>query len=144
MKKHLILGGIFAAALITAVLAAGNIADAEKPGADAGPKIPLSDEMVFGPYVSSDGSIRGTNVQVGGSILYYGDTLCEISGTKLSGVIIQFGMDTLVEHLTDCVSNFDGRTISLDGGADVLFKKGDILALAPGANADVEIYRDAA
>lgn len=49
-----------------------------------------------------------------------------------------FGGDTIVRHQNNCIAG-NGVLVTLDGGADVSFKKGDILVLVQTAT---EVFRD--
>jgi len=144
MNKTAIYSTIIASAIASlAILAVtSSEVDAVKPETEAVPKIPITDGLNFGVIVPNEGSITPGSSGFGGAQLLYGDTLCKINSLRQSGVLIVFGGDTTVLHQTNCFVSAAGELISLVGGADVNFKKGDVLVLAPRGGSNVEIFRD--
>ena len=103
-------------------------------------KFPVSEGLDFGLVSTASGRVGGS---IGGAHLFYGDTLCEFDSLDSArGLLIVFGGDTTVLHQTDCFTTASGELISLVGGADVDFKKGDVLVLARSGGFNVEIFRD--
>jgi len=94
--------------------------------------------------VSENGLIQVN--RLGGPILYYGDTLCEIESVNQgTGVVIHFAMETTVQHLTDCVNNVSGQLFKLEGNVDATFQPGDLLAVEINTDSPakiVEVHRE--
>ena len=143
MNKTAIYSTIIASTIaILAIFAfSSNEVNAIKPPTEETvEKIPISEGLDFGLVSISNGRI-GSGIS--GAHLFYGATLCEFEALHTErGILIVFGGDTTVLHETVCVTNTSGELISLVGGTDVSFKKGDVLVLARSGSFNVEIFRD--
>ncbi len=100
---------------------------------EAKPPQQSDSNIVISPIIQSIASQDGA-IQVldglGGAILYYGDTLCEIRTIdEGTGVVIHFATETTVLHLTDCVNQGTELLFKLEGDLDATFQSGDLLAV---------------
>jgi hypothetical protein len=129
-------------ALVVGIASSLTIADAAKPGSEPSPDIVK--RQFIQTIVSENGRIQINSL--GGAILYYGDTLCEIQSLHQgTGVVIHFAMETTVQHLTDCVNNADGQLFQLENSIDATFQAGDLLAVELNTDSPakiVEVYRE--
>ena len=145
MKKPITFGVIFVVAAVCAIalmsfMFEGNTVEAAKPE----PAPDIVKRQFIQTIVSENGRIQVGGL--GGAILYYGDTLCEIESVSPgTGVVIHFAMETTVQHLTDCVNNASGQLFKLDNDIDATFQPGDLLAVETnddGLEKIVEVYRE--
>jgi len=94
--------------------------------------------LEFKMLASLNGNI---NPQSGNlAILFFGDTLCKIEGG--TSYLIQFGMQTTVEHDNQSSCDGNGELISLEGNSDAVFQEGDILVLRSSNGLFTEVFRD--
>jgi len=144
MKRTAILAFTVVLGLVIGIASSITIADAVKPGSGSEPAPDIVKRQFIQTIVSENGRIQVNSL--GGAILYYGDTLCEIQSVHPgTGVVIHFAMETTVQHLTDCVNNASGQLFKLDNDIDATFQPGDLLAVETnddGLEKIVEVYRE--
>jgi len=100
-------------------------------------KIPVASGLDIQVVAVNNGHLDPSTPAFIGAKLFYGDELCRIDDIGVFGVMFVFGGDTIVRH-QNCIGG-NGQLVTLDGGTDVSFKKGDILVLDVSAT---EVFRD--
>lgn len=124
----------------------GVVTDTQITGLDARLFALENKQFATNIDLTTIGSTNGfVSVRFISSILFHGDTLCEIEQFLNEDTIyIEFGSNATVKHIDNCVTTESGTLISLESGTTENFIKGDILILARDSTTGffTEVFRE--